>query len=195
MSLQSKGFDWSQVRKKLQQSQMSADSDRGRTETIYRERAARLASQRALPEASPTLGALVFTLGTERYAVELRDLVEVLPFDSCTPVPGGPQELIGVINWRGEIRPVLSLALVLALPQVENPAHGWMLLLRKGHRDVGFRVDRVENVRLLRSEALAVPTKNNVHPAGRYVKAITAETVMLLNTDHLLSLPVIKECQ
>src|ERR1043166_6920649 len=110
MSLQSKGFDWSQVRKKLQQSQMSADSDRGRTETIYRERAARLASQRALPEASPTLGALVFTLGTERYAVELRDLVEVLPFDSCTPVPGGPQELLGVINWRGEIRPGLSLA-------------------------------------------------------------------------------------
>ncbi|HXI38848.1 MAG TPA: chemotaxis protein CheW [Bryobacteraceae bacterium] len=195
MSLQSKGFDWSQVRKKLQQSQMSADSDRGRTETIYRERAARLASQRALPGASPTLGALVFTLGTERYAVDLRDLVEVLPFDSCTPVPGGPQELMGVINWRGAIRPVLSLALVLALPQVENPAHGWMLLLRKGHRDVGFTVDRVENIRMLRSEGLAVPTKNSAHPAGRYVKAITAETVMLLNTDHLLSLPVIKECQ
>jgi purine-binding chemotaxis protein CheW len=196
MSLERKSFDWQQIRRKLQQDQMQADfalRDQERTQTVYRERAARLA-QRVRLDTSTTFEALVFTLGTERYAVELNDLAEVLPLIGSTPVPAAPRELAGVVNLRGEIRPVLDLARVLALPEVEDRASGWLLLLRKHGRIVGLRVDQVEKIRLFRSDELVNPDQNAARPVARYVKAITEDTVMLLNTDELLSLPVIKEC-
>jgi purine-binding chemotaxis protein CheW len=184
------------VKKKLRAPQMNADialRAAERLETVYRERAARLAIQRTLPETGATIEALVFTLGTERYAVELRDLVEVLPFKGCTPVPSAPEELTGVINIRGEILPVLDLSRVLTLPKVENRAGGWLLLLRRRERAVGFRVDQVEKIRRLRSDELADPVQSDAHANAGYLKAITADTVMLLSAERLLSHALLKE--
>lgn len=196
MSLERRSFDWEQVRRRLQQNQMQADfslRDQERTQAVYRERAARLA-QRVRLDTSATLEALVFTLGVERYAIELNELAEVLPLTGSTAVPGAPRELAGVVNLRGEIRPVLDLARVLALPEVEGRAPGWLLLLRGHGRTVGLRVDQVEKVRLFRSDDLVNAGQNLARSAARYVKAITKDTVILLNTDDLLSLPLIKEC-
>src|SRR5579863_161532 len=164
-----------------------------RLETVYRERAAQLAIQRALPETAATIEALVFTLGTERYAMELQDLVEVLPFKGCTPVPWAPEELTGVINVRGEILPVLDLSRVLTLPKVEHRTGGWLLLLRRREREVGFWVDQVEKIRRLRLDELAGPVQNGAHATAGYLKAITADTVMLLSAERLLSHALLKE--
>lgn len=169
-----------------------ARRDRESMETVFRERAARLA-QRVRLDTSATFEALVFTLGAERYAIELNGLAEVLPLIGCTPVPGAPLELAGVVNLRGEIRPVLDLARVLALPEADGRSPGWLLLLRGHGQTVGLRVDQVEKIRPLRSDELVNPDQNAARPADRYLKAISKDTTMLLNADELLSLPLIKE--
>ena len=196
MSFQSQRFDWEQIRKKLQQSQIGAETtlhDQKRREAVYRERAARFALKPVTPDTSARSRALMFTLGTERYALELQDLAEVCPFNMSTPVPGAPEELIGVINLRGEIRPVVDLARVLGVPDVEDRTGGWILLLQRGDRTLGLRVDQVENIRQLRPDELADPALSCTHVAARYSKAITPDTVVLLNAEKLLSLPFIKE--
>jgi len=167
--------------------------DADRMEVIYRERAARLALRRAEADTSATFGALVFALGPERYAIELEDLVEVLPCSGYTPVPGAPPELLGVINLHGDIRPVLDLARVLELPKVAERHPGFLFLLRKQNREVALRVEQVEKIRLLRPGELADPSQNSTHLAARYLKAVTSDVVMLLSTEALLSLSIIKE--
>jgi purine-binding chemotaxis protein CheW len=195
MTIQRRSFDWEQVRRKMEQSQMQADfalRDRESMETVFRERAARLA-QRVRLDTSATFEALVFTLGAERYAIELSGLAEVLPLIGCIAVPGAPRELAGVVNLRGEIRPVLDLARVLALPEAEGRAPGWLLLLRGNGQTVGLRVDQVEKIRSFRSDEVVNPDQNAVRPADGYLKAISKDTIMLLNTDKLLSFHLIKE--
>jgi len=196
MKPQNNRFDWAQVSQKLQRLHVSADpvpQARERMEAVYRERAARLSLQRLLPDSAATIAALVFTLGTEHYATELRDLAEVLPFRGCTPVPRMPQELAGVLNLRGAIRPVVDIARVMGLPIAKDRNPGWLLVLCRGSLEIGLLVDQVVNVRPFRSDDTAGPAQDGTHSATSYLKGITADNVMLISAEKLLSLPFIKE--
>lgn len=196
MSIQERSFNWEELKTRLQQSQVAIDMhvcDRNRLESVYRERAARLAIRHVQADPSSIFGALVFTLGAERYAIELQFLAEVLPFRKCTPVPGAPHELAGVINLRGEVRPVLDVARLLAIPNIASSAPGFLVLLRKQGREVALKVDQVEQIRLFRSDEFVEPSQSGADRVARYLKAVTRDTVMLLSAEELLSLSFIKE--
>src|SRR5437879_4642246 len=117
---ETRSINWAEVKQRLNESQLALDKARAddpeRLESVYRQRAAQLADRRAQVSGPVSaLRVLVFGLGTERYALEFADLVEMLPFARCTPVPGGPAQLLGVANIHGEIRSVLDLGRLLEL--------------------------------------------------------------------------------
>jgi purine-binding chemotaxis protein CheW len=178
-------IDWDLVRTRLRASEAAleeaATENPARLEATYRERAARLAKVQARPKpAAAGLPALIFRLNRERYAIELKDVAEVLPLAGCTPVPGSPPEFLGVINLRGELRAVLDLSRLLALSGNEDGPSGFVLMLRRLGREIGLKVDRVEDLLEIRPEELTVPAE------GKYVKALTSDTLILLNVDAVL---------
>ena len=76
---------------------------------ILRGRAQALA--KPLEEApSPTevLELLVFSLAGERYGIETVHILEVIPLRELTLVPNAPPFVLGVVNHRGRIVPVLD---------------------------------------------------------------------------------------
>ena len=98
--------------------------------------------------------ALVFVLGGERYCLAVAALVEILPFARYSPVPGGPPELLGVTSVRGEIRSVLDLAHLLALPGEHDASRGYIVLVRHAGQEIGLRVDAVERIESIAPESL-----------------------------------------
>jgi chemotaxis signal transduction protein len=64
---------------------------------------------------------IVFALGPDRYAVELRWVRDVFTLGHVTPVPHAPAALAGVVNYRGAIMPVLDVE---ALLDGERPSRG-----------------------------------------------------------------------
>lgn len=52
---------------------------------------------------------LAFHLGEGRYALPLRDLIEVVPLLPVREVPHAPAYISGIINYRGQAVPVLDL--------------------------------------------------------------------------------------
>lgn len=52
---------------------------------------------------------VVFELSSERYALEVSRVREVLDASALTPVPGGARGLIGLYNLRGHVVPVWDL--------------------------------------------------------------------------------------
>lgn len=150
---------------------------------VYRRRARRLAARQATATVTQTWSVLVFGLGTERYAIPLSDLAEVLPYRACTAVPGAPPAVVGVVNVRGEIKVVADLRRLLALPAGGDPATGYVLMLRQKDLAIGFKVDRVEQVRQIDPAQLVSASDGGAPIAGsRFAKALTADTVMLLDT-------------
>ena len=52
---------------------------------------------------------LLFQLGKNRYALDIAQVAEVLPWVTITPLPRSPLEVAGVFNYRGAPVPVIDL--------------------------------------------------------------------------------------
>jgi len=70
----------------------------------------------ASAESSAGVGAqgadyLTFFIAGEEYAVTLEKVREVIPYDTVTRVPGMPAPVRGVTNLRGNVVPVIDLAI------------------------------------------------------------------------------------
>ncbi|HWT21988.1 MAG TPA: chemotaxis protein CheW, partial [Solirubrobacteraceae bacterium] len=57
--------------------------------------------------------ALVLPVGADRYALELADVREVVRGPAITPLPGAPAAVLGALNLRGAVIPVLDTAALL----------------------------------------------------------------------------------
>jgi chemotaxis signal transduction protein len=150
-------IDWVQARVRLSESEKRCDEalaeSEERIQSAYRERALRLARPSlGLPDPSSAKPVLVFSLGLERHAVELKELAEVVPFTGCRPVPGSPPEICGVMSFHGQIVIVVDLGRVLAPSGPGTTASGMVLICRRSRQDIGFKVDSVEELRDLRRE-------------------------------------------
>lgn len=90
---------------------------------------------------------IVFTLGTARYALELRWVREVVSLGFVTGVPTAPAALGGVCNLHGTILPVLDVAALLDQPPGPPARQGdGALVIELDGVVCALRVDQVENV-------------------------------------------------
>jgi len=180
-------IDWQGARESIERTRQhlagaettSADRDR-----IFRQRAETL----ALPLATHANAArqqqiMVFRLDEERLALPLSDVAEVVTGAAITPVPGAPANVAGVIQVRGEIRPVFHLGQILGAISAEQLYT--VILVRHGDREVGFRVDSVEDIRAIGEDDLEA--RRAVNQAGNpSTKYVTADLVQVLDLELLL---------
>lgn len=97
-------------------------------------------------EAARTQPFLVCTCGADRYGLPLGAVAQVRPARSCTPVPGAPPALLGIVALAGRIVSVLDLARALGRPDSADPEAGHLVVLRGGTVPVALAVDRVAAV-------------------------------------------------
>ena len=83
-------------------------------ERILRERAAAVARVREEPRAAG-LSVLAFALGGERYAVEVKAVLEVVDASGLSPLPAAPPWVLGAVLARSRVVPVLDLRALLGL--------------------------------------------------------------------------------
>lgn len=91
---------------------------------------------------------LVFALGDEPHALELRWLREIFTLVALTPVPTAPPALLGVVNFKGAIVPVLDLRVLLAVAAPARPLQPGdaLLLVDVDGTRVALAVDRIDAV-------------------------------------------------
>ncbi len=96
---------------------------------------------------------LTFLLGNEEYAIavtEVREIVGPLP---VTPVPGTASHVLGVINLRGKVIPVIDLRLRLGLVAGDvGPRSCVVVCQPRGGALVGALVDTVVEVMSVRAD-------------------------------------------
>jgi chemotaxis signal transduction protein len=52
---------------------------------------------------------VIFRLGAEQYGVPVESINSIIRYELSTPVPRSPQSVMGVINLRGRVIPVIDL--------------------------------------------------------------------------------------
>jgi purine-binding chemotaxis protein CheW len=59
---------------------------------------------------------LTFTLGEEKFAIPVEHVQEVVEFGQVTKIPNAPAYMLGIINLRGQVLPLLDTKMKLGLP-------------------------------------------------------------------------------
>lgn len=127
---------------------------------------------------------LAFRLGGEEYAVDILRVQEIRSYERPTRMARVPAFVLGVINLRGIIVPVMDLRLRLGLHSPNYDAFTSVIVLNLGDRVVGVVVDSVSDVTTLKDEQIRPAPDFTAGPAGQHVTGIgTVEDRMLILVD------------
>lgn len=96
---------------------------------------------------------VLFKIGVETYAVEISETQEVLRYQEPRKIPHAPAHVLGVINLRGQIIPVVGLREKFSLEDAEPTVETRIVVTSTGGKLTGLVCDSVERV-------VFIPTKN-----------------------------------
>jgi len=86
----------------------------------------------------------LFSMGEDLYAIPVEMLTEIIISQKIFPVPTTPSHVLGVINLRGNIVPIVDIRSALALKQQSTP--GQIAIIKQGAVTLGVIVDNVSEV-------------------------------------------------
>ncbi len=115
---------------------------------------------------------VVFRLEGQRYALDLSQVERVVSMVAVSPLPETPAVVVGVINYRGSVVPVLDLRPRLGFPPREFGLTDHLLLGRTSRRMLALPVDEVLGVNEVRVEDTLAPS--TLLPGVGYVTGIVA---------------------
>jgi purine-binding chemotaxis protein CheW len=137
---------------------------------------------------------LTFVCGGEEYGVDILRVQEIKGWDRVTRVPYAPAYVLGVMNLRGMIVPVVDLRRRLNLEQRNFDASTVVIVVRvqssRGEKTVGIVVDGVSEVYSVVADAIKPIPELGTAADGACVKGIAnvdGKMVMLLDIDELVA--------
>jgi purine-binding chemotaxis protein CheW len=104
--------------------------------------------------APPSVGAITaqpgeylsFQLGGQDYGLPILEVKEIRSFETPTRISGAPPEILGVVNLRGVIVPVIDLRLMFGFKRADIGPLAVVIVLSLRTRTVGVVVDAVSDV-------------------------------------------------
>jgi purine-binding chemotaxis protein CheW len=158
-----------------------------RARSVLEERARTLARPAAPPMESNSIGAVVFVLGDERYAIESRYVVEVARLSELARLPGAKPPVVGIAAWRGGPLPVLDVRPLLGLSANGLNDLGQMIVLGQSRAAFGILADAVHDLVVLRPSEVREPPEG-VAVEREYVRGVTGDALLVLDAGKLLRL-------
>lgn len=185
-------IDWNEIHRRLDAAQ--AALERGgmpgaeEKKTILKARAKALARE---PEgeavAEKVVEVVEFLLAYEKYGIESLHVLEVYPMKELTPLPGTPKYVLGIINVRGKILPVIDLKKVFDLPEKGLTDLNKVIILHSDRMEFGILADLILGVRSVPLNELQSSLTGLTGIREEYLKGVTGERLVVLDGAKLLS--------
>lgn len=140
-------------------------------------------------QATPTVQQLTISLGNEEYGIDILAVREIRGWTPVTRIPQAPSYVLGVLNLRGAIVPVLDLRLRFGLAREEYSATTVTVVVTVAGRLFGVVVDAVSDVLDVEADQIRPVPDMGTTVDTEYLKGLTAvgeRMVLLLDVDKLL---------
>ncbi len=113
---------------------------------------------------------LVFNLDEQRYALPLSDVERIVRAVEITPLPKAPEIVLGVINVRGQVIPVVNIRKRFRLPEREITLSDHLIIAHTSRRAVALLADRAGHVlEVLENKIISA---KKILPAMDYVEGV-----------------------
>jgi purine-binding chemotaxis protein CheW len=156
--------------------------------TKLKERARDMAKEAAEQKSvSEAMELITFSLVTEIYGIESIFVREVYPLRDFTPLPGVPSYILGIINVRGQILPVVDLKKFFNLPEKGLGELNKILILDNGKMEFGILADVVHGTQSIESEDIRIVPPTVTGIGEEFLKGVTNKNLIILNCERLLT--------
>jgi len=110
------------------------------------------------PEDASPVQAVIFGMAGQSYALPIEAVKEIQQVVGYMPVPGSGAALLGVVDLRGEVVPLVDLRKLVGLPDAPLRLDSPLIFAFVGGRLVALLVDDVEDVATFDSASLQPPS-------------------------------------
>ncbi len=133
---------------------------------------------------------VVFRVGQEEYGVDIQKVSIIEKMMNIARVPTTAAHILGVINLRGEIIPVMDLRLRFGMPAREPDDDTRIIIFRLGELVLGMLVDMVSEVQHLGEADIESVTSITNDRTLDYITGVgkmEGRLVTLLNVEKLIA--------
>jgi len=137
---------------------------------------------------------LTFRLGEESFGIDVLKVREILDLVDVTKVPKSPEYMLGVINLRGSVVPVVDLRKRFGIACGERTKDNCIIVLEINFGDeemkVGIVGDMVEEVVDLRAEQIEPPPRLGSQLRAEFIVGMGKQEeafIILLDIDKIFS--------
>lgn len=122
------------------------------------------------------------------FCIDIRSVREIRGFTASTPLPQAPDFVLGVINLRGAVMPVLDLRARLGLGRTEASGRHVIVVVHHEDRPAGLLVDAVQETMILPVDQLQPPPRYESGRGEAFVDALIPLEGRILSRLHVPSL-------
>jgi purine-binding chemotaxis protein CheW len=140
---------------------------------------------------NPTPGheLIIVEIGSQKFAIDIMSVREIRGWCASTRLPQSPAHVLGMINLRGSVLPVVDFSSRLGLGESEPNTASVVIVAEIGDRLVGLLVDAVCDILTL-GEGMLQPAPevgdSRVHEFVRGVITTNNEIITLLSLDAVI---------
>ena len=137
---------------------------------------------------------LTFKLGDEVFGLDVGEVREILDFSTVTRVPQMPEFMLGVINLRGNVVPVIDMRLKFGMSKTEKTVNTCIVVVEMKVEEaatvIGALVDSVQEVFDLEPSQIEAAPKIGTKLRTDFIKGMgkhNEEFIILLDIDRVFS--------
>lgn len=142
---------------------------------------------------------VTFRLEGEKYGIDVMLVREVLRESEIAPVPGAPHYVLGIINLRGNVVPVIDTRRRFGLPPREMDEDARIIIVELAEQWVGMVVDAVAEVMdVPASQIERTPDVGNEDESSKFIQGVSRqdeELLILVALDRLFAIEEWAEAQ
>lgn len=130
---------------------------------------------------------LTFVSDQLTFGVNTDHVIEIITNYMIRPVPMVPGFIMGIINLRGQILPIIDMRLRMGKPSIEYTSKTCIIILEIDSNSVGVVVDSVSQViNIDVSKASAIPIENRQELTNSMISLADGTVVLMLDCDAIL---------
>lgn len=144
----------------------------------------------AIKQSGAYLEIVSFHLGDQEFCIDIMAIREIRGWAPVTPMPHTPPYVLGLINLRGAVIPVIDMACRLGMKMTEPSERSAIIVTDIAGKLVGLLVEQVSDMMTIRSEDLQ-PAPEIIPEAQRAfcrgIVALEKTMVCFLNLDTVIA--------
>lgn len=136
------------------------------------------------------LKVLIFSIGSNYYATDIMEVERILGYEEPTKLPDSPNFLQGVINYEGNILPVISVSKKFGIENKGNTSDIKIIVAKQDNYKTGIIVDLVLEVKDIKKENIEDAPELVGGISKRYIKGlikIDNKIIIFLNLGAILT--------